>query len=295
MKKIVITGGLGFIGSNLVDFFIEKEYEVFVIDKDVDSKYYNFKAKYFHEDITQDISNHKTIFENTDAVFHLAAEIFVQKSIKDPDLFIKTNVDGTVNILKYCNQYGIKNLVFSSTSAVYGNSFNGIPMNENNEIDCLNAYAKSKYMAEQKLLDNNNMNISILRYFNVYGKRQHQDGQYAPVVGNFLKQKINGLSITIYGDGSKKRDFVNVEDVCLANYKAYLKNKGYNIYNVGSGENISILELAKLVDENIIFLEEKKEEANVLLANIDKAKKMLDWKPTVFIKEYISNIDIFKN
>ena len=289
--KMIVTGGKGFIGSNLVDYLVDQGHNVFVIDFKKDG-YENPNATYYYSDITKPIVNSKSIFEGADAVFHLAAEIYIQKSLEFPNLFKEVNEDGTVNILNYCIDNGIKNIIFSSTSAIYGNKDNGRASLETDKADCLNAYSLSKYNAEKicKLYSNRfGMNITVLRYFNVYGNRQHQDGPYAPAIGKFLKQKLNNESLTVVGDGLQKRDFINVKDVVIANYLAYTKNKGFNLYNVGYGDNISVIDLARLISNDIIFIPPRDGECKQTLADISKIKNDLIWKPLTNINEYINN------
>lgn len=290
IDKLVVTGGLGFIGSNLVDILVDKGYEVVVVDNNIQSPYHNKSARYFYNDITKPIEEHYEIFHNAKAVFHLAAEIYIQKSLDDPDLFFNVNVGGTKNILNYCIQHDVKKFIFSSTSAIYGNAFSGYPSKETDKVDLLNAYSQSKHLAEKVCSMYKDINISVLRYFNVYGNRQNESGQYAPAIGKFLSQKNNKQPITVNGDGSQKRDFVNVFDVCEANYLAYLNNKEFNIYNIGYGDNISILDLANMIDSNIVFMNPKMGEARETLADISKASKNLKWKPSISVKKYLQSM-----
>jgi UDP-glucose 4-epimerase len=122
----------------------------------------------------------------------------------------------------------------------------------------------------------------------VYGDRQHDSGQYAPVIGLFLKQYKNNESLTISGDGSQRRDFINVKDVVLANYNAFKYNKGFNVYNIGSGENISILHIARIISSNITFLPKREGECQQTLADIEKAKDLIKWEPTIKLGEYLN-------
>jgi UDP-glucose 4-epimerase len=288
--KVLVTGGTGFIGSNLVDFLISNNHEVIVIDKNKNDRE-NPKATYYYLDITNSISNAKDIFYGVDCVFHLAAEIYVQKSLEFPDLFFDVNERGTESIIRYAKDFGVKNFVFSSTSAIYGNADYGRGSLESDPADCLNAYSLSKYNAESicKIYSEEfNMNVSVLRYFNVYGHRQHESGQYAPVIGKFLKQKLNNESLTVVGDGLQERDFINVEDVVSANYEAYKNNKGFEIYNIGFGDSISIVDLACMISSDISFIDPRQGECLKTLANIEKAKSALNWKPLIGIGEYLN-------
>ena len=223
----------------------------------------------------------------------MAAETYIQKSLEFSDLFRNVNEEGTKNILSYAADNNIKNIIFSSTSNVYGNQNNGKPSLETDPSDCLNPYSLSKYNAEKickVYSDQFNMNVSVLRYFNVYGNRQQERGQYAPVLGKFLEQKYHNQPLTVVGDGLQKRDFVNVIDVVLANYLSYIKNKGFNLYNVGQGDNVSILDLAKLISNDIVFIPQKNGESRYTLADISKIKKSLGWKPSIKIQKYIEEM-----
>lgn len=292
MKKAIVTGGKGFIGSNLVEYLLAVGLDVTVIDSARDSGYEVDGANYYYCDITQPIAWAKEIFEGIDVVFHLAAEIYVQKSLEFPDLFRKVNVEGTKNILDYCVAYGVKNFILSSTSAIYGNTNYGRGSLETDKVDCLNAYSKSKYTAELLCKDYSemhSMNITALRYFNVYGNRQHKTGQYAPVIGKFLAQKKEGHSLTVVGNGEQRRDFINVKDVVAANYKAYRskKSSGFRLYNIGFGSNVSVIELANMISNKIEFIPQREGECKETLADIQRAKTDLDWHPTVSVEEYL--------
>jgi UDP-glucose 4-epimerase len=291
MNKVLVTGGKGFIGSNLVEYLISKGHSVSVIDIDRDG-YEHPGVNYYYADITKPIPHAEDIFDGVTAIFHLAAEVYVQKSLEFPDLFKEVNEDGTKHILDYAINNGIKNIMFSSTSAIYGNKNKDRGDIETDTPDCLNAYSLSKYNAEQickEYADRFNMNITVFRYFNVYGKGQHDSGQYAPAIGKFLKQRSNNEALTVVGDGSQRRDFVNVQDVVEANYAAYTNNKGFSLYNVGQGESISILELANLISDNIVFIPPRDGECRETLADISKIKTALGWYPKVSVRDWIAN------
>lgn len=295
MIKAVVTGGKGFIGKKIVDYLISKGHYVIVIDIDRESKE-NPEALYYYNDITKPMYNAKDIFENASVVFHLAAEIYVQKSLQFPDLFKNVNENGTKNILDYVVEYNIKSFIFSSTSAIYGNEITG-QSKEYDKPNCLNAYSLSKYNAEllcKEYSEKYGINVSCLRYFNVYGDGQHETGQYAPALGTFLKQYRDNLPLTVVGDGLQKRDFVNVIDVAKANYKAFMNNTSFNIYNIGSGKNISIIDLAKSISKDISFIESRAGECRETLADINKAKILLSWHPEIDLDAYISNLIVFQ-
>lgn len=289
---MVVTGGKGFIGSNLVEYLLSKGHEVTVVDFNTEGGYEHPNALYYYNDISKPMHNAEDIFAGANTVFHLAAEIYVQKSLEFPDLFRDVNELGTKKVLDYATAYGVRNFILSSTSAIYGNTSYGRGSLETDPVDCLNAYSESKYNAEitcKEYAEAYGINITVLRYFNVYGKRQHETGQYAPVIGKFLKQKAAGESLTVVGDGSQKRDFINVSDVVTANYAAYKNAKGFNLYNIGHGTNISVVDLAKLIHNDITFIAPRDGECKETLADTSKAINELSWKPTISVQEYLSN------
>jgi UDP-glucose 4-epimerase len=295
-KKCVVTGGAGFIGSHIVDKLISLNYSVIVIDNESsecnENYYYNKLAKNFKFDIC-DYKNTRELYENVDYVFHLAAESRLQPAIENPINAFYKNTIGSCTVLQCAREAKVKKVIYSSTSSAYGGN---IPPNkETDSNDCLNPYSLSKVTGEElcKLYTKlYGLNTIIFRYFNVYGERGPTTGQYSPVVSLFLKQKYNNQPLTIVGDGNQKRDFINVKDVVNVNLLASeinLENSQYGqIYNVGSGENISIIELANLISKNKKYLPPRIGEAKTTLANIDKTKKTFNWAPTINIKDWIN-------
>lgn len=294
MSKIIVTGGCGFIGSHIVDKLINLNHEVIVIDdlsaSENEKFYFNDKAKYFKIDICEkDLLD--PLFEKVDYVFHLAAESRIQPAIINPNRAYRVNVIGTLNILELSKKYKIKRLIYSSTSSVYGLT-DKLPTNEKVEIDCLNPYSHSKFLGEELFryyAKMYNLENVIFRYFNVFGERSPIKGQYAPVVGIFLNQRKNKQKLSVTGDGKKKRDFIHVSDVAEANIKAMeskLPSKTVTI-NLGSGKNISIVDLAKIISNDIIFIPPRDGEAENTLAKISKAKQILGFKPKINIINWI--------
>jgi len=293
-KNLIVTGGCGFIGSHIVDGLVKKNYNVIVIDNlsaENEKFYFNPKAQYLNSNIIDpDIESH---FNDIDCVFHLAAESRIGRCFDQPQLALETNAKGTLNILEICRNKGIKKIIYSSTSSVYGLT-EEMPIVEETKIDCLNAYSTTKYFGEKlielysKLYE---INYTIFRYFNVYGERSPVFGPYAPVLGIFLKQLSNGQNLTIVGDGEQRRDFIHVKDVAGANMHVYENNVFLNdVMNVGYGENISINELANfLSNEPKVYLEKRPGEARNTLADITKILK-IGWKPTINLKEYVDAI-----
>ena len=295
--KSLVTGGAGFIGSHIVDKLIEIGHEVIVIDNESAESngefYWNDKAQNYKYDIC-DYEKTKELYDGVDYVFHLAAEARIQPAIKNPLLAVKTNVLGTATVLQCSRESGVKKVIYSSSSSGYGH--NETPNNENQLDDCLNPYSVSKISGEKlcsmytKLFG---LKTIMFRYFNVYGERQPLKGQYAPVVGIFLRQRSEGNSLTIIGDGEQRRDFTHVSDVVNANILAAtvdVEDYYYGqLYNVGPGKNYSINEIANVISDNQINIEPRIGEARETLANNSKIKSVFGWYPKVNLIDWIKN------
>ena len=202
MKKAIVTGGAGFIGSHIVEHLLSVGWYVKVIDNESseshDKFYWNKKTENHQEDIC-DYESIRPLFDGVDVVFHLAAESRIQPTLDNPILATEVNTVGTCTILQCAKEAGVKRVVYSSTSASYGLK-NEIPNVESMPNDCLNPYSVSKVAGEEfcKMYTNLfGLETVVLRYFNVYGERQPLRGQYAPVIGIFKRQKNNNESLTI--------------------------------------------------------------------------------------------------
>jgi UDP-glucose 4-epimerase len=295
--RSLVTGGAGFIGSNLVDLLLEKGHEVTVIDNESsdahENFYWNDATAQSKADIT-DFDAIRPLFSGIDYVFHLAAESRIQPAILNPTYATKVNVVGTCNVLQAAREAKVKRVVYSSTSAAYGLT-NTPPLTEDMPRDCLNAYSITKCAGEDLV----SMYFSLygletvnLRYFNVYGPRQPLRGQYAPVIGLFLRQKNAGEPMTIVGDGEQRRDFTYVGDVAMANYLAATSESTEclgQLFNIGTGTNHSVLELAQMIGGSYIHIAERPGEARNSLANNGKAKDILGWSPTAALSEWLKN------
>jgi UDP-glucose 4-epimerase len=296
MTKSLVTGGAGFIGSNLVDRLIEIGHEVVVIDNEYsdahDRFYWNDKAQNYKYDI-RDYENTRPLYDGVDYVFHIAAEARIQPAILNPIEAVSINSVGTVTVLQCARESGVKRVIYSSTSSAYG--MNQIPNVETQPDDCLNPYSVSKVNGEKLCKMYNNLyNLSTIcfRYFNVYGERQPLRGQYAPVVGIFLRQNAAGEPLTIIGDGNQRRDFTYVGDVVNANILAATKDVDESVfgqlYNVGTGKNYSINEVASFISTNIVNIPPRPGETRISLSNNSKLCETFGWKPTVILEDWIS-------
>jgi UDP-glucose 4-epimerase len=290
-KKILVTGGAGFIGSHLVDALINKGYKVIIIDNlSLGSKEnINKKAKFYKIDICSNKIYDIFKKEKPDVVFHLAAIPRVPISIQDPVLTTKVNILGTVNIFKTSIDFNVKRIIFASSSSVYGNQ-KKLPLKENMIPNPISPYALQKYTGEQfaKIFTNlYKIPIVSLRYFNVYGPRMDFNFEYSLVIGKFLKQKTEGKPLTIYGDGNQTREFCYIDDVVEANISAMnsKKIKGGEVINIGSGKSYSINYLAKLIGGKVKYLPPRSGDVLHTKADITLAKKLLNWSPKVSLEE----------
>jgi UDP-glucose 4-epimerase len=296
-KKSLVTGGAGFIGSNLVDKLIELGHDVIVIDNESsmahDSFYWNEKAQNYKFDI-RDYKNTRSLYDGVDYVFHIAAESRIQPAINNPIEAVSINSVGTATVLQCAREAGVKRVMYSSTSSAYGK--NVIPNVETQQDDCLNPYSVSKVNGEKlcsMYTDLFGVKTIIFRYFNVYGERQPTKGQYAPVIGLFIKQANNNESLTIVGDGEQRRDFTHVSDVVSANILAALsdiEDKQFGqVYNIGNGKNYSVNEIASMISDNVIFIPARPGEARETLSNTKKIRSVFGWVETVNLEEWIKN------
>ena len=290
--KAIVTGGAGFIGSNLVDELIAQGHTVTVVD-DLSSgvrKNINGAAEFRLCDISTNLALLSEIFAGGDVVFHLAASARVEPSIKSPISFNDINVGGTLNVLVAAKDTGIKRVVYSASSAAYGNP-KKFPTRETAPTNPLSPYGLQKLIGEQycKLFsDVYNLDTCSLRYFNVYGERMPSEGAYCLVLGVFTRQKLKGEPLTIVNTGEQRRDFTYVGDVSAANIKAAEfsgKLKG-EVFNIGNGKNYSVNEIATMMG-GPTAPGEKRLEPFETLADNTKAQFILGWNPMDRLESWI--------
>lgn len=294
--KYAVTGGAGFIGSNLVDRLVNNGDEVIVIDNFISGKKENCneKAKYYKLDLSNsdNCNSFIKILNGVDTVFHVAAIARIQPSILDPINYEKNNTIGLANILKSSVDAGVKRFVYSSSSSVYGNNKN-LPLKETEKPNPLSPYGAQKLYGEtmcKTFYEVYGIETVSLRYFNVYGEKQNIGGAYSLVIGIFLNQKMQNLHLTIRGDGTQRRDFIYVGDVVEANILASKSNKvgKGEIINIGSGDNRSINQIANCIGDKIKYIEPVLEPFETL-ADINKAKVKLGWSPSINFEDWIKD------
>lgn len=294
MMKSIVTGGEGFIGSHVVDALLNLGHEVISIDNrsaPENSQFYrNSNAKYVVSDI-RDKSN-RNLYQGVDYVFHLAARSRIQPTISNPGECFSVNTLGTQEVLDASRLGGVKKVIYSASSSYYGHASNP-PFVEDAPPGCATPYSLSKWQGEQicnlynKLY---NLPTVCLRYFNVYGPREPLEGDYAPVMGLFKRQASSGKPITVVGDGLQRRDFTYVLDAVKANIFA-MNKETTGTFNIGTGRNISIIELAQLIGSKfhaeIKHLPKRIGETQITLADTSKSERDLGWKSKYTLEDVI--------
>ncbi len=297
--RALVTGGSGFIGSNVVKLLLNKGYEVRVLDNLSSGHYVNIEeyvkqgaVEFINADI-RDVQKAYDATKGVDVVFHLAACVGRQKSIDDPQLDSSTNLLGTVNILEGMQKNGVERIVYSSSAAIFGELVTPT-IDESHPQNADSPYGVSKLAAEKMILAYSGIYPEItgvcLRYFNIYGVNQRFD-LYGNVIPIFAKRIYSGEPITIFGDGTQTRDFVNVKDVARANYLASVSDKGTAVYNLGSGDSITINRLAEMMIEisgkktQIVYAPERPADVKHCKANAQKAADQLSFRAEVQLQE----------
>jgi UDP-glucose 4-epimerase len=292
--NILVTGGAGFIGSNLVDELIRQGHKIAVLDNLSAGKRENVHkdAEFFVLDIA-DLESIRPVFLKKDIVFHVAAIPRISRSIEDPALTFRSNVTGTLNVLLAARDAGMKRVIYSASSSAYGPQ-GKLPLSEDMPTKLINPYALSKYIGEELCREFTNfygLDTISLRYFNVYGPRMDMEGDYATVIGKFLRLRGEGKPLTVVGDGKQTRDFTHVGDIVRANIlAAQIKKGGGEMINIGAGDNHSVQEIADIIGGEQVYVPERPGEVRDTLADISRAKRILGWEPRVSLKEGISQL-----
>lgn len=294
-KKTVVTGGAGFIGSNLVAELVSRGFEVHIVDNflggKIDSRI-NPQAA-LHEVDIRDIEQLKKIFQGATYVFHLAALPRVQGSIDDSVFTNDVNVNGTLAVLEAARHAQVQKIIFSSSAAVYGDH-ETMPLVENFDARPKSPYGLHKYIGEHmcKLWSElYGIPTTSLRYFNVYGPNFDPGGAYALVVGKFIDLYAQGKPLTIAGDGGNTRDYVHVFDVVRANILAAESTnvKAGEVINIGTGSEVSVNDIAKLIGGPVEHVAPRIEPFRVV-ANNTRAKELLQWEPSIAFEKGIEEL-----
>jgi UDP-glucose 4-epimerase len=293
-RTVLVTGGAGFIGSNLVDELLGRGLKVRVIDNFANGSRRNLnpRAELVEADI-RDGESIKTAFEGIDCVFHVAALPRIPLSIAEPVKTHMTNVVGTLNVLIAARDAKVRRLVYSGSSSVYGDQ-TMMPLVETMTPNPLNPYALQKYVGEQytrmfhRLFA---METLTLRYFNVYGPRMASEGAYVTVISAFIAARKRGEPLEIHGDGEQTRDFTHVSDIVAANILAMdAPVADGRALNVGAGRNVSINRVAELIGGPRVRGGGRQGDMRNTLADTTEAARILGWRPQVSIEEGISQL-----
>ena len=297
-KKIVVTGGAGFIGSHLVDALVDKGHSVTVIDNFSTGRPQNLAhQKGRIELIEADIRDLDAIaphFREQNLVFHIAALADIVPSIVNPRAYYTTNVLGTMNVLEAARLNKVEKFVYAASSSCYGippKEF--YPTSETAPTNPQYPYALTKYLGEQTALHWGqvyDLPVVSLRFFNVYGPRSRTSGTYGAVFGVFLAQKLDGKPYTVVGDGHQTRDFIYVTDVAQALVTAGLSSVRNDIFNVGTGRPQSINTLVSLLGGEKIHIPKRPGEPDSTWADIRKIKSLLGWEPKITFAQGVSEI-----
>ena len=298
MKKVLITGGAGFIGSNVVQLLLRKNCKVRVLDN-LSTGYKKNLNGLDVDFILSDIRDKELVEQSCqgiDTIFHLAASVGRQKSLDHSQEDSEVNLIGTTNILEGARKTGVQTIVYSSSAAIFG-ELQTLPISEDHPQNPDSPYGVSKLAAEKQVLCFAGLygfKAVCLRYFNVFGINQRYDA-YGNVIPIFAERLFSNRPVTIYGDGEQTRDFVNVQDVAMANFLAATSSAKTDVYNIGSGSSITINHLAKMmiklsgVEGKIDYVPPRSADVRHCRANIDKAKEKISFSPTADLEEGLAS------
>jgi len=295
--KSLITGGAGFIGSNLADQLVKIGHKVIVLDNFSTGRKLNLSHhnKKNVKIVKVDISENKKLdkyFKGVNYVFHLAGIADIVPSIENPHKYFKSNVIGTIKVVQAAKKAKVKKFIYAASASCYGIP-NKFPTNENEKIKTMYPYSFSKWQAEETVMHwvkIYNFPAISLRFFNAYGPRSRTSGAYGAVFGVFLAQKLANKPLTVVGNGKQTRDFIHVYDLVRAIIKAALSKKVGKIYNVAAGKEVTVNKIAKLIGGKKIYIPKRPGEPDRSLADISKIKRDLKWEPKITIEEGIKDL-----
>ena len=308
MIRILVTGCAGFIGSHLTETLLNQGFKVYGIDNLSNGKLTNIasirKNKNF-KFLKCDINDNKIFDEllnDVEVIYHLAALADIVPSIQNPELYFNSNVNGTFNLIRNCENKKVKKIIYAASSSCYGIP-DKYPTSENSPILPKYPYALTKRLGEEIIFHFGNLfkiPVVSLRLFNVYGPRARTSGTYGAVFGVFLAQKLAKKPFTVVGDGEQTRDFTFVDDVVNAFIEMMDTNIKNEIFNVGSGKTYSVNTLINLLGSNkIVNIPKRPGEPDCTFADISKILKKTSWKPKISfedgVKKLMESIDDFKD
>lgn len=294
MKKAVVTGGAGFVGSHVVDALVADGFQVEVIDNLSGGKKENVNPKAtLHVLDIRDFEKIAPVMDGAEFVFHLAALPRVQYSIDFPEETNSVNIGGTLSVLRAAHAGKVKRLVYAASSSAYGNQ-QKMPLSEDMPPDPLSPYGLQKYVGElyaKVFAEVYKLPTVSVRFFNVYGPRLDPEGAYALVIGKFLKQKKEGTPLTITGDGEQTRDFTHITDIVAGMLLAATSPKVGNgeVINLGRGQQTTVNKLAELIGGPSVNVPPRMEPKHTK-ADIRKAKELLGWEPKVALEEGVAEL-----
>ena len=276
---ILVTGGAGFVGTNLIKQLLKKGHKIVSVDNYSTGKKENHikhkDVQYLDMDIL-DIDCNDFGFKPA-LIYHLAAKARIQPSFEQPEEYIRVNYEGTYNIIKLCLKEGIS-MIYAGSSSHHSGKFS-------------NPYTFSKDMGEeiiQLYRKHFGLRASIVRFYNVYGPYQLTEGGYTTLIGRWLNNIKNNIPCEIYGDGTKRRDFTHVDDIVRGLVRILERGTYFDDFEFGRGQNYSINEVAKMFNITPIYKKDKPGESQITLCDNKVAKKLLNWRPIINIEEYIS-------